>query len=110
MKKILVGVISLLVVCMASAQAQTRVRGTITDVQGDVLKVKTVDGRDVEVKLAPDAAVVTPKKVSAKDFKEGSYVGVTVGAASPYVTVWLEAVTVTFLRVIVTMPLVYENW
>ena len=77
MKKLLIGVVSLLIVGMASAQAQTRIRGTITDVQGDVLKVRTADGRDVEVKLAPDAGVVTPKKVSAQDFKEGSYVGVT---------------------------------
>ncbi|HEY6822719.1 MAG TPA: hypothetical protein VI321_11950 [Burkholderiales bacterium] len=77
MKKLLIGVVSLLMVGMASAQAQTRIRGTITDVQGDVLKVRTTDGRDVEVKLAPDAGVVTPKKVSAQDFKEGSYVGVT---------------------------------
>ena len=43
----------------------TRIRGTISAVQGDVLKVRTADGRDVEVKLAPDAVVVTPKKVSA---------------------------------------------
>lgn len=77
MKKLLIGVVSLLIVGMASAQAQTRIRGTITDVQGDVLKVRTADGRDVEVKLTPDAGVVTPKKVSAQDFKEGSYVGVT---------------------------------
>ena len=77
MKKLLVATVSLLILGMASAQAQTRIRGTITDVQDDVLKVRTTDGRDVEVKLAPDAGVVTPKKVSAQEFKEGSYVGVT---------------------------------
>ena len=77
MKRLLVGFVSMLVVSLAFAQVPTRIRGAITAVQGDMLKVKTADGRDVELKLAPDAVVVTPKKVSAGEFKEGSYVGVT---------------------------------
>jgi len=39
--------------------------------------VKTREGRDVTLQLAPDAQVVTPKKGTAADFKPGSYVGVT---------------------------------
>src|SRR3954462_4367136 len=61
----------------ALAQTNVRVRGTISSLDGDVLKVKTREGRDVQVGLAPDAQIVTAKKVSAADFKPGSYVGVT---------------------------------
>lgn len=59
------------------AQANVRVRGTISAVNGDVLSVKSRDGRDIQLHLAPDAQVVVPKKVSAAEFKPGSYVGVT---------------------------------
>lgn len=61
----------------ALAQTNVRVRGTISSLDGDVLKVKTREGRDVQVGLAPDAQIVTAKKVSAAEFKPGSYVGVT---------------------------------
>src|SRR5205085_6839006 len=44
---------------------------------GDVLSVKAREGKDMKIQLAPDAQVVTPKKVSADEFKPGSYVGVT---------------------------------
>ena len=66
-----------LMTCSALAQAPVRVRGTITSLNGDVLAVKTREGRDVNITLAPDAAVVVTKKVSASEFKPGSYVGVT---------------------------------
>ncbi|MFN2644676.1 MAG: hypothetical protein ABR570_06775, partial [Burkholderiales bacterium] len=46
----------------AFAQTNVRVRGTISSVDGDVLKVKTREGRDVQLQLAPDAQVVVPKK------------------------------------------------
>jgi len=39
--------------------------------------VKTREGKDVKIQLAPDAQVSTAKKVSATEFKAGSYVGVT---------------------------------
>jgi len=77
MKKIAIGLLSLLVFSAAYGQAPTRVRGTITALKGDVLSVKDRGGKAVEIHLAPDAQVVTPKKVSAEEFKEGSYVGVT---------------------------------
>jgi hypothetical protein len=69
----------LLALATASAFAQTnvRVRGTITALKGDVLMVKSRDGRDIALNLAPDAQVVTAKKVTADEFKPGSYVGVT---------------------------------
>jgi len=77
MKRIAIGLISLLFVGAALAQAPTRVRGTIIALKGDVLEVKDRGGKTVELHLAPDAQIVTPKKVGADEFKEGSYVGVT---------------------------------
>ena len=78
MKKLLFFVVSTLFLASLSANAQNmRVRGTITSLDGDVLSVKTREGKDVKVTLAPDAQVATTKKVSADEFKLGSYVGVT---------------------------------
>ena len=78
MKKLLFLVVSTLFLASLSAQAQNmRVRGTITSLDGDVLSVKTREGKDIKVQLASDAQVVTTKKVSAGEFKAGSYVGVT---------------------------------
>ena len=77
MHKFLIGLVSLAIFSAAYGQAPVRVRGTISALNGDVLAVKTREGRDVELKLAPDTAVVTTKKVTAADFKAGSYVGVT---------------------------------
>jgi hypothetical protein len=77
MRKLLIGLLSFIVAGAAMAQAPTRIRGTITAVDGDVLAVKTRDGRNIQLKLTPDAQVATPKKGTAQDFKAGSYVGVT---------------------------------
>ena len=67
-----------LMLVSVSAMAQNvRVRGTITSLDGDVLSVKSREGKDMKLQLAPDAQVVTAKKVSADEFKAGSYVGVT---------------------------------
>src|SRR2546423_9296183 len=59
------------------AQTNVRVRGTITALNGDVLSVKSRDGRDMQLHLAPDAQVVTAQKTTLAEFKPGSYVGVT---------------------------------
>jgi len=78
MKKLGLFAVSLLMLASLSAQAQNvRVRGTITSLDGDVLSVKTREGKDVKIQLAPDAQISTTKKVSADEFKPGSYVGVT---------------------------------
>jgi hypothetical protein len=66
-----------LVSSLAVAQAPLRVRGTITALSGDVLSVKSRDGKDLQIQLAPDAQVATTKAATAADFKPGSYVGVT---------------------------------
>lgn len=67
----------MLMTAAAMAQAPTRVRGIITALEGDVLSVKSRDGKDLQIQLAPDAQVATTRKASAADFKPGSYVGVT---------------------------------
>lgn len=66
-----------LVSSLALAQAPTRVRGTITGLDGDVLSVKSRDGKDVKIHLTSDAQVATAKRATVADFKPGSYVGVT---------------------------------
>jgi hypothetical protein len=78
MKRLFLFAVSTLLLASLSAQAQNmRVRGTVSSLDGDVLSVKTREGKDVKVQLAPDAQVVTTKKVSADEFKPGSYIGVT---------------------------------
>ena len=43
---------ALLTFATAAAQAQTtRIRGQITDLKGDMLSVKTREGKDVQIKL-----------------------------------------------------------
>ena len=61
---------------LAVAQAPTRVRGTITGLDGDVLSVKSRDGKDVKVPLASDVGVSTAKNAKLDELK-GKYVGVT---------------------------------
>ena len=76
MLKVLAALLSLLVAASAWSQAPTRVRGTITALQGDVLSVKSRDGKDLQLQLAPDVGVSTARKATLDELK-GKYVGVT---------------------------------
>lgn len=58
------------------AQTPTRVRGTITALEGDVLSVKSRDGKDLKLHLASDVGVTTAKRTTLEELK-GKYVGVT---------------------------------
>lgn len=60
----------------AYAQAPSRIRGTITKMEGGVMHVKTRDGKNVTVALASDAAVSTAQKTTLAELKD-KYVGVT---------------------------------
>ena len=60
----------------AFAQAPTRVRGTITALDGDVLSVKSREGKDVKIHLASNVGVTTAKKATLGELK-GKFVGVT---------------------------------
>lgn len=65
-----------LVSCAAIAQAPARVRGTITGLDGDVLSVKSREGKDLKLHLAANVGVSTAKTTTLEELK-GKYVGVT---------------------------------
>jgi hypothetical protein len=71
--------LALLAFVSAAAMAQTnvRVRGTIESLNGDVLAVKSRDGRNIQLHLTPDAQVVTAKKTTLQEMGPNAYVGVT---------------------------------
>jgi hypothetical protein len=54
-----------------------RVRGTIESVDGSTYVVKTRDGAEQKIALAPNAQVAGVVKASLADVKPGSFVGVT---------------------------------
>jgi hypothetical protein len=60
----------------------TRVRGTVESLTGENLLVKSRDGKDVTLHLAPNAGVAGVAKMSLADVKVGSYIGVTSVPAS----------------------------
>lgn len=60
----------------AIAQAPTRVRGTITALDGDILSVKSREGKDLRIHLASGIGVTTAKTTTL-DALKGKYVGVT---------------------------------
>src|SRR5688572_26260026 len=64
---------ALLVFASAAAQAQVslRVRGTITGLEGDVLSVKTREGRDLKLNLSDKTAVVAAKALKLEELKPG---------------------------------------
>jgi hypothetical protein len=67
-----------LAVASASAQQKNiRVRGTIEQVDGPALTIKSRDGDTLKVKMAYDAKVVALVKASLADIKPGSFVGST---------------------------------
>jgi hypothetical protein len=59
------------------AQGNMRVRGTISSLDGDVLSVKSREGKDLKLHLTPDAQIAVAKKLALSDIKPGTYVGVT---------------------------------
>jgi hypothetical protein len=78
--RIILGVVCATALAVASASAQqnnVRVRGTIEQVDGSVLTVKSREGETVKVKLADDAKVLAMVPASLADIKPGSFVGST---------------------------------
>ena len=61
---------------LALAQGPTRVRGTITALEGDVLSVKSREGKDLKLHLVSNVGVTTAKSTTLEELK-GKYVGVT---------------------------------
>jgi len=67
------------VALMASAMAQsppTRIRGTISAIDGKTVTIATREGTSVNVKLADNWAVALVTPISAADIKPNSFVGV----------------------------------
>src|SRR5471032_2009995 len=67
------------VALMASAMAQsppTRIRGTISAIDGKTVTIATREGPSVNVKLADNWAVALVTPISAADIKPNSFVGV----------------------------------
>ena len=60
---------------LTEAQAAMRIRGTITALEGNVLSVKSRDGKDLTVNLADNLAVSGTKAITMADIKPGDYVG-----------------------------------
>src|SRR5205814_2079924 len=69
-------VMALAVSSVAAQQPQTqRLRGTIERVEGSILFVKGRDGTPMTLKLADNIVVTAVYKASARDIKEGYYIG-----------------------------------
>lgn len=70
--------VAALAVASASAQDKpVRVRGTVEQMDGQMMTIKARDGEVLKVKLADDGKVVALVKASMADIKPGSFVGST---------------------------------
>ena len=67
----------MLVAVAADAQTTTRLRGNITAIDGDVMSVKSREGKDVKVQLPDNVTVAVAKAIRFDDIKQGDYLGVT---------------------------------
>jgi hypothetical protein len=68
---------AMLAVTSAAAQSNVRVRGTIAAIDGNVLIVKSRDGRDLKIQLADNLSVAIAKAIRFEEIKQGDYVGAT---------------------------------
>jgi hypothetical protein len=62
---------------VAQTAPPTRIRGTLDAVASNALTIKTREGPKVEVMLNDPLTVMTVKRLTLDDIKQGSYVGVT---------------------------------
>jgi hypothetical protein len=67
----------LLAVTAAQAQTSVRVRGTIAAIDGNVLSVKSREGRDLKITLADNVTVSVAKAIRFEEIKPGDKLGVT---------------------------------
>jgi hypothetical protein len=77
MRKLSIALLCLFVsIGIASAQGPQRVRGTITAVDGNVLKVKTAGGSS-DIALGDKTEIVFTQPITIGDIKPGDFLGVT---------------------------------
>ena len=69
-------VVALAAVQGAVAADRIRVHGTVESLDGDTLKIKSPDGKDVTVTMKSGMKVLGVKNASAADIKPGDFVGV----------------------------------
>jgi hypothetical protein len=79
MKTFHIALLSGLLVLATSAAAQepTRVRGTVSALDGNVLSVKSNDGKNVAIELAEKSVIVFTQPIALADIKPGDFLGVT---------------------------------
>ena len=81
-KRLIAGALTLSVAVFAvlqsadAAAARVRVRGTVESLDGDTLKVKSRDGKDVTVALKSGWSVGGVVKADVSDIKPGDFVGI----------------------------------
>ena len=87
-----VALLALLAFATADAYAQVslRVRGTITGLDGNVLSVKTREGKDLKLQLSDKIVVVAAKAMKLEELKTGDYVGTTTHARADGTLVAVE--------------------
>jgi hypothetical protein len=68
---------TLLAAAAAQSQAPTRVRGTITAVDGNVVTVKSREGQELKLELAPNATFAYMKRMRLEDVQPGTPMGTT---------------------------------
>jgi hypothetical protein len=61
----------------AHSQAPSRIRGTITAVDGNVLSVKSRDGTELKIDIAPNATFAYMRNVELAQIKPGTPLGAT---------------------------------
>src|SRR5712692_4373291 len=71
------GALALASAVVDAQQTNMRVRGTITAVDGNVLSIKSRDGKDLKLQLTDNTTVGAAKKITLDDRKPGDYVGAT---------------------------------
>ena len=68
---------ALLLASAAHSQSPSRVRGTITGVEGNVLSVKSREGADLKIEIAPNATFAYMRNVALDEIKPGTPLGAT---------------------------------
>lgn len=69
--------ITLFASAQVDAQTPTRVRGVISAFDGNVLAVKTRDGKSFDIQLGEKTNIVFTKPIALTDIKPGDFLGVT---------------------------------
>jgi hypothetical protein len=73
----LIATVTAVALAQAPANPPVRIRGTVEKLDGQMLTVKTNDGKSVAVKLADNAMVLGVVRASVADIGAGKFIGTT---------------------------------